>query len=62
LYRIATNACLDALDHRARRILPTAVVGPADPHLPPAPDDPDVSWLQPYPDVLLDAADPDPPR
>jgi RNA polymerase sigma-70 factor (ECF subfamily) len=60
LYRIATNTCLDALDHRARRILPTAVVGPADPHLPPAPDDPELPWLQPYPDALLDRADPDP--
>lgn len=60
LYRVATNACLDALDHRARRILPTAVVGPADPHLPPEPNDPEVPWLQPYPDALLDPADPDP--
>src|SRR5215204_5102243 len=25
LYRIATNVCLDALDHRNRRILPTAI-------------------------------------
>jgi len=60
LYRIATNACLDALDHRARRILPTAIAAPADPHLPPEPDNPDLPWLQPYPDVLLDWPDPDP--
>jgi RNA polymerase sigma-70 factor (ECF subfamily) len=57
LYRIATNVCLDALDHRDRRILPT---GPADPHLPPAPDDVEAPWLQPFPDALLEAADPDP--
>src|SRR6195952_5582282 len=37
LYRIATNACLDALDKRPRR--PTA--------------DGEVAWLQPYPDDLL---------
>lgn len=37
LYRIATNACLDALDKRPRR--PTA--------------DGEVAWLQPYPDELL---------
>jgi RNA polymerase sigma-70 factor, ECF subfamily len=60
LYRIATNACLDALDHRARKILPTAIAAPADPHRPPEPDNPDLPWLQPYPDVLLDPADPDP--
>jgi RNA polymerase sigma-70 factor (ECF subfamily) len=60
LYRIATNVCLDALDHRARRILPAAIAGPADPATPPAPDDPEVPWLQPYPDALLGTADPDP--
>jgi RNA polymerase sigma-70 factor (ECF subfamily) len=60
LYRIATNACLDALDHRARRILPTAIAAPADPHRPPDPDDPELPWLQPYPDALLDPVDPDP--
>jgi RNA polymerase sigma-70 factor, ECF subfamily len=59
LYRIATNVCLDALDHRSRRVLPAAIAGPADPAVPPAPDDHDVPWLQPYPDALLDAADPD---
>jgi len=60
LYRIATNTCLDALDQRSRRILPTAVAEPADPHQPPAPDDLATPWLQPIPDVLLDevAADP----
>ncbi len=60
LYRIATNVCLDALDHRARRVLPAALAGPADPAAPPAPDDHEVSWLQPYPDALLEIADPDP--
>jgi RNA polymerase sigma-70 factor (ECF subfamily) len=60
LYRIATNVCLDALDQRARRVLPTAVAAPADPHLPPDPDDPEMPWLQPYPDALLDRVDPDP--
>src|SRR5215210_2333229 len=38
LYRIATNACLDALDKRPRR--PSASG--------------EVAWLQPYPDDLLE--------
>jgi RNA polymerase sigma-70 factor (ECF subfamily) len=39
LYRIATNACLDALDKRPRTATP----------------DGEVLWLQPYPDSLLEA-------
>jgi RNA polymerase sigma-70 factor, ECF subfamily len=52
LYRIATNACIDALERRPRRRL-AADVAPADPE---APDfaETDVPWLQPYPDALLD--------
>jgi RNA polymerase sigma-70 factor, ECF subfamily len=48
LYKIATNACLDALDKRPRR--PTA--------------DGEVLWLQPYPDELLEeiAGDEDDPE
>src|SRR6476469_1469240 len=38
LYRIATNACLDALDKRPRR--PSA--------------NGEIAWLQPYPDELLE--------
>jgi RNA polymerase sigma-70 factor (ECF subfamily) len=60
LYRIATNACLDALDYRARRILPADVAGPADPAVPPVPDDAETPWLQPLPDLLLQVPDPDP--
>jgi RNA polymerase sigma-70 factor, ECF subfamily len=60
LYRIATNVCLDALDHRGRRILPTAVLSPADPHLPPDRDEVATPWLQPFSDALLEVADPDP--
>jgi RNA polymerase sigma-70 factor, ECF subfamily len=60
LYRIATNVCLDALDHRARRVLPAAVGGPADPAAPPLPGNDEIAWLQPYPDVLLEVADSDP--
>jgi RNA polymerase sigma-70 factor (TIGR02960 family) len=38
LYKIATNACLDALDKRPRAVSPEG----------------EVLWLQPYPDELLD--------
>ena len=53
LYGIATNACLDALDRRGRRLLPPAVTSAADPLAPPPPAS-EVGWLEPYPDQLLD--------
>jgi RNA polymerase sigma-70 factor (ECF subfamily) len=59
LYRIATNACLDVLRRRPRRVIPTELGGAADPHVPPSPPV-DLPWLQPYPDRLLEpAASPD---
>jgi RNA polymerase sigma-70 factor (ECF subfamily) len=52
LYRIATNACLDALAARARRGLPPADGSPADPGDPlPAPRLEPV-WLEPVPGEL----------
>ncbi|MFI5956272.1 sigma-70 family RNA polymerase sigma factor [Cryptosporangium sp. NPDC051539] len=56
LYRIATNACLDALASRPRRVLPQHLSGPSDPSagFPPRTD---VPWLQPYPDLELPAPD-----
>jgi RNA polymerase sigma-70 factor, ECF subfamily len=52
LYRIATNACLDVLRTRSRRMMPPDVAPAADPTLPPSPPA-DLPWLQPYPDRLL---------
>ncbi|MEV5839277.1 sigma-70 family RNA polymerase sigma factor [Nocardia sp. NPDC052112] len=59
LYRIATNACLNVLEHR-RRVLPTGLSeATADPtqavHFAPG-----TPWLQPMPDVLIapETADP----
>ena len=54
LYRIATNACLRALENRSRRPLPSGLAGPGDdPHAPLAAARPEVPWLQPFPDALL---------
>jgi RNA polymerase sigma-70 factor, ECF subfamily len=58
LYRIATNASLDALRGRPRRML-AAPGPPADPDLPPAPPA-ELPWLQPYPDRLLAPAEDEP--
>lgn len=53
LYGIATNASLDLLERRSRRLLPQFVADPVEPE-----DDPvemaEVTWLEPYPDRLLD--------
>jgi RNA polymerase sigma-70 factor, ECF subfamily len=53
LYRIATNACLDVLRTRARRVMPPDVVPAADPTDLPSPPAA-TPWLQPYPDRLLE--------
>jgi RNA polymerase sigma-70 factor (ECF subfamily) len=61
LYRIATNACLRALENQGRRPLPSGLGAPADnPDDPVTPGRDDIAWLQPIPDVLLagDSADP----
>jgi RNA polymerase sigma-70 factor, ECF subfamily len=64
LYRIATNACLNALARRARRDLPEMQGPPSD-----QPPDrmlesgpaTEIQWLQPYPDAALEGiADPAP--
>jgi RNA polymerase sigma-70 factor, ECF subfamily len=55
LYRIATNACLDALDGRAHRVLPQHLAGPADPRVAQPPRT-DIAWLQPFPDRLIEPA------
>ncbi len=60
LYRIATNACLNALESRKRRPLPTGLGAPSS--------DPEgrleqlteVPWLEPVPDVMVYAEATDP--
>jgi RNA polymerase sigma-70 factor (ECF subfamily) len=61
LYRIATNACLSALQHRDRRVLPSSLSDPAaDPDAQPGPADLDMAWLQPIPDTLVTTESEDP--
>ena len=61
LYRIATNACLRAIENRGRRPLPSGLTSASeatDGSLPPV--QPEVSWLQPFPDALLPGGPADP--
>jgi len=61
LYRIATNACLTALEQRSRRALPSGLGAPGeDPAAPPAVAGPEVSWLEPIPDALVTGPAEDP--
>jgi RNA polymerase sigma-70 factor (ECF subfamily) len=56
LYRIATNACLTALDGRGRRALPSGLGAPSThPDAPPDPLDRD-AWIEPVPTAAV--ADP----
>jgi RNA polymerase sigma-70 factor (ECF subfamily) len=50
LYKIATNACLDALAHRPKRILPQESATPSDPSdlLPLPVNEP--TWIEPFPE------------
>ncbi|MFJ2828600.1 sigma-70 family RNA polymerase sigma factor [Streptomyces sp. NPDC087263] len=55
LYRIATRVCLNALKHSSRRMVPSAVGAPGT-----DPDDlaaqaPEATWLEPFPDLMLNA-------
>jgi RNA polymerase sigma-70 factor (ECF subfamily) len=61
LYRIATNACLNALRGAHSRALPSGLGAPAeDPDAPPAPAGADVRWIQAIPDALAGTGADDP--
>jgi RNA polymerase sigma-70 factor, ECF subfamily len=53
LYRIATNASLDAIARRPKRVLPVDYGPAADPHIPPGEPLTESVWLEPYPDERL---------
>jgi RNA polymerase sigma-70 factor (ECF subfamily) len=54
LYRIAANACLSALQGRARRPLPSGLGAPSDDPAAPLTPAFDIPWLQPFPDARFD--------
>ena len=57
LYRIATNACLDELDRRGRRLLPPMVGAPSEVFVPGQGTLDETPWLDPFPDAWLDVPD-----
>jgi RNA polymerase sigma-70 factor (ECF subfamily) len=62
LYRIATNACLRALERRPQKlVLPADHGPPADAGEPVAPSLADAPWLEPFPDDRLGEAGGDAP-
>jgi RNA polymerase sigma-70 factor (ECF subfamily) len=57
LYKIATNACLKAIERRPKRVLPIDYGPAADPHDRPAEPLAESVWVEPYPDETLGLAD-----
>ena len=58
LYRIATNACLNALERSPRRVIPPDLGPATDSPRPELVESPELPWLEPYPDHLLDPVAP----
>jgi RNA polymerase sigma-70 factor, ECF subfamily len=60
LYRIATNACLNALESRGRRPLPTGLGNPSADPSDPLVQQTEVPWLEPAPDAMVGLGPSDP--
>jgi len=60
LYRIATNACLDELDRRGRRLLPPMLGSPSQAFIPGGGSIDETPWLEPFPDAWLEVPDASP--
>jgi RNA polymerase sigma-70 factor (ECF subfamily) len=56
MYRIATNACLTALESGSRRPMPSGLVAESDPRRPLVRGE-EVTWLQPVPDSRVGGVD-----
>jgi RNA polymerase sigma-70 factor (ECF subfamily) len=57
LYKIATNASLDIVARRRKRVLPLDYGPAADPNEPPGQPVGEQVWLEPYPDETLEVED-----
>ena len=57
LYRIATNACLDVIARRPKRVLPIDYAPATDPQQGPGEPITESVWLEPYPDEKLGLED-----
>jgi RNA polymerase sigma-70 factor (ECF subfamily) len=57
LYKIATNACLDAIQKRPKRVLPVDYASATDGSTPPGEPVVESVWIEPYPDEQLGLAD-----
>jgi RNA polymerase sigma-70 factor, ECF subfamily len=57
LYKIATNACLKAIERRPKRVLPIDYGPAADPHDGPGEPVVESVWLEPYPDGRIELKD-----
>jgi RNA polymerase sigma-70 factor (ECF subfamily) len=57
LYRIATNACLRAIERRPGRVLPIDYGPPGDPHGPRGEPLVESTWIEPYPDEWIGLQD-----
>jgi RNA polymerase sigma-70 factor (ECF subfamily) len=57
LYTIATNACLDQIARRPKRVLPIDYGPPTDPHVAPGAPVVETVWIEPYPDEVLGIED-----
>ncbi|HWC84946.1 MAG TPA: sigma-70 family RNA polymerase sigma factor [Solirubrobacteraceae bacterium] len=57
LYTIATNACLDQIGRRPKRVLPIDYAPATDPHVGPGEPVVESVWIEPYPDEILGIED-----
>src|ERR671925_983662 len=57
LYTIATNACLNMIEKRPKRVLPVDYGPPADPHGGPGEPLVESVWVEPYPDEVIGIED-----